>query len=283
MIRLEINADGVPIVIQQDLSPTVYLDHWALRKFSQDPVLSQRFMRALEKREGTLALSWLNLAEFSKVTDHSQGKMAEEFYAGILPRIFFLDSDPFSVIRREDEILSGRTKALIAPHADVGFLSTFAHLKPDSPTAFTVRELFRTVQGDQLQPDFDRLADTVAERIQVLRNKYDQKQEFRSAVARLPSGPMIQRGTRYILRELARGFLVDRGMKVSRNHAIDFMHVVVPLSYCEFVLLDKHWEAQVKLVRSRLSKTALEVPLARVYSEKSDGIERFFGDFESEG
>jgi len=244
MIRREMNAGGVPIAIQQDVAPTVYLDHWALRKFSQDSALAQRFTRTLEGRGGTLALSWLNLAEFSKVTDHDQGKMAEEFYAVNLPRIFFLDSDPFSVIQRVDEMLSGRARVSVAQHADAGFLSTFVHLKSDTPTSFTVREIF-------------------------------------TAVARLPSGPVIQRGTRYVLRELARTFLIDQGVRVSRNHAIDFMHAVVPVSYCEFVLLDKHWETQVELVRSRLSKTALNVPLAQVYSEKSDGIERFFGDLES--
>jgi hypothetical protein len=282
MVRLGINADGVPIVIQQDLPPTVYVDHWALRKFSQDPGLSQRFTRALEKRGGTLVLSWLNLAEFSRVTDRNQGRMAEEFYAANLPRIFFLDSDPFSVIRRENEILSGRARVAIAPHADLGSLSTFVYLDPRAPTGLTLRKLFTTVQGDQLRPGFDKLADTVAERIQVLRNEHDQKREFRSAVARLPSGPAIQHGTRYVLRELARTLLINRGVKVSRNHAIDFMHAVVPVSYCEFVLLDKHWRTQVQLVRSRLSKTTLNVPLGRVYSEKAYGIEKFFCDLESE-
>jgi hypothetical protein len=283
MVRLEMNASGDPIIIQQDRSPTVYLDHWALRKFSQDPALTERFTRTLEGRGGTLVLSWLNLAEFSKVTDHDQGKMAEEFYAANLPRIFFLDSDPFSVIGREDEMLSGCVRVPIAPHADAGFLSAFAHLKSDTLTGFTVRKLFRSVQSDRLQLDFSKLADIVAERIEALRNEHDQKQEFRSAVARLPSGSVIQRGTRYVLRELARTLLIDRGLRVSRNHAIDFMHAVVPLSYCEFVLLDKHWETQVELVRSRLSKTDLNVPLARAYSEKSDGIERFFRDLESTG
>lgn len=276
MVRLEMRADGTPIVIQQDSPPTVYLDHWALRKFSQNPALTQRFTCALEKRGGTLALSWLNLVEFSKVINPDQGRMAEEFYAANLPRVFFLDSDPFSVIRREDEILSGGAIAPVAPHADAEFLSTFAHLKPDTPTGFIVRELFRTVQSDQLQPDFDRLADTVAERIQILRNEHEQKRGFRSAVDRLPSGPVIQRGTRYVLREMVRTLLIDQGVKVSRNHAIDFMHAVVPVSYCEYVLLDKHWMTQVELVRSRLSRTNLNVPLAKVYSEKSNGIERFF-------
>lgn len=281
MVRREMNADGVPIVIQQDLSPTVYLDHWALRKFSQDSVLAKRFTRTLEGRGGTLALSWLNLAEFSKVTDQDQGKMAEEFCAANFPRIFFLDSDPFSVIQREDEILSGRIRVPVPPHADAGFLSAFDQLNSDTLTDFTMRKLFRRVQGNRLHSDFDKLADTVAQRIEALRNEHNQKRELRSAVARLPAGLKIQRGTRYVLRELARTLLLDKGVKVSRNHAIDFMHAVVPLSYCEYVLLDKHWETQVEKVRSRLSKMAFNVLLARAYSEKPERIEKFFSDLES--
>lgn len=279
MVRLEIDANGILVAVQQDMPPTVYLDHWALRKISEDPQLSRRFIRTLERCGGTLALSWVNLAEYSKVTDHRQGWLAEEFYAQNLPRIFFLDSDPFSVIQREDELLSGRVGMPLAPHADTGLLSIFAKLKPNSPALFTVRELFRTVQGDQLQSSFNKLGDSLAQGIQVLRNSYDLKPQIRSSVARLPSGPVIQRGTRYVLRELARTFLINQDMKITRNHAIDFMHAVVPLAYCEFVLLDKHWEAQARLVRSRLGKSALNVPLAQVYSEKS--IERFFSDLES--
>jgi hypothetical protein len=178
-------------------------------------------------------------------------------------------------------MMSGPARVPVAPHADVGFLSAFEQLTSDMPTDFTVRKLFRTVQSDRLHSDFAKLADTVAACIEALRNEHDQRQELRSAVAQLPAGLVIQRGTRYVLRELARTFLIDQGVSVSRNHAIDFMHAVVPVSYCEFVLLDKHWENQVELVRSRLRKTALHLPLARAYSEKSDGIERFFSDLES--
>lgn len=128
---------------------------------------------------------------------------------------------------------------------------------------------------------FDKLADSVAEQIQVLRDEYDEKPEFRAAVSRLPKGPQIQRGTRYILRELIRTLLVDQGVKISRNHAIDFMHAVVPLAYCEFVLLDKHWETQTRLVRFRLKKSGLSVPLAEAYSEGENGIERFLQALEN--
>ena len=175
-------------------------------------------------------------------------------------------------------MLAGHAIAPTAPHADIGLLST---LKLNVSGELTIRDLFSTVQQAQLAPSFHRLADTVAERIEALRDSHDQNRDFQRLVARLPSGRPIQRGTRYVLRELARRFLVDRGVKVSRNNAIDLMHAVVPLSYCEFVMLDKHWEVQAGLVRARLKASKLSFPLARVYSEASNGIERFFQDFES--
>ena len=100
MIRFGIDAYGNPVVTQLDVPPTVYLDHWALRKLSQDQDLSGRFTRAVEKRNGTVVLSWLNVVEFTQVGDGAHGKQAEEFYKANFPRIFFLDSDPFAVIRR---------------------------------------------------------------------------------------------------------------------------------------------------------------------------------------
>ena len=42
-------------------NPTVYLDHWALREWSTTPGLADRFVAALKKRKGTLALSYANL------------------------------------------------------------------------------------------------------------------------------------------------------------------------------------------------------------------------------
>ena len=54
---------------------------------------------------------------------------------------------------------------------------------------------------------------------------------------------------------------------------MDFFHAVVPVAYCDVVLLDKYWETQVERVRSRLAQTEMTVPLAAV-SKKANGLER---------
>ena len=68
MLTLVTTPSGPGLGIQP-VAPMVYLDHWALRKFADDPELGSRFARAIRARGGTLALSWLNLGEFARVSD----------------------------------------------------------------------------------------------------------------------------------------------------------------------------------------------------------------------
>ncbi len=278
MIEFTINQNGILGVIQRDVSPTVYLDHWALRRFSEDSTLATRFTTTLKSRNGTLALSWLNLVEFTKVKIGEQARKAEDLVEANLPQVFFLEVEPFAVIRREDELLEGGP--LAPPHADLEFLDAFTYLKPTSLNPFTARDLFSVVQSSGLAGKFDHLADTFIGRIEALRDKLGIDPEFQSAVRRLPSGPQIQRGTRFILRELVRTLLVDKGTKLTRNQAIDLFHAVVPVAYCDLVLLDKHWETQVDRVRSRFDAPGMVIPIGRVFSGKANGIERFLCELE---
>lgn len=90
-----------------------------------------------------------------------------------------------------------------------------------------------------------------------------------------------QHGTRYILRELVRPMLLDQAAKVTRNHAIDLLHSVVPVAYCEMVLLDKHWQTQVERMRARFVKATMSFPVAQVFSRKTNGIDQFLSLLES--
>ncbi len=100
MIEWVILRNGLALV-QKLVAPSVYLDHWALLTFSGDAELSRRFTSALEARGGTLALSWVNVAEFAKVGSEEDARRAEEFVEANLPRLFFLEANPFVVRQRE--------------------------------------------------------------------------------------------------------------------------------------------------------------------------------------
>jgi hypothetical protein len=279
MINFRINRNGDLQVSQRDTSPTVYLDHWALCEFSESQPLGVRFTTALELGNGTLALSWLNLAEFTKITMKEQAHKTENFIEKILPRVFFLEVEPFTVIRRENDLLGGGQRR--PPHADIELLKAFVRKKPTSVNLLTAHDLFSIVQTSQLARRLDDLADSIVSRIEALRHKLDTSPEFQLAVKRPPSGRQIQRGTRFILRELVRTLLTNKGIRMTRNQAIDLLHAVVPVAYCDFVLLDKHWQTQVDRVRSRLSQTGVLVPIGRVFSGKGNGVDRFLSELES--
>jgi hypothetical protein len=140
-------GDGAVRYSQRLTHPSVYLDHWALLDFSQDEKLGRRLTETIKTRHGTLALSWLNLLEYSKVSEEAQARQAELLFENNLPHLFFLDTQPFRVISREDVFISGSSKA--APHGNEGLLREFSNMTPASPTSvfpFSCHNMFRYSQ-----------------------------------------------------------------------------------------------------------------------------------------
>ena len=273
MIRYTIADSGSLRLEQFELAPTVYLDHWAVRLMSEDSSARRAFVSTLKARSGTLMLSWLNLIEFIQVADSRAHQQAEEFIEQVLPNVFFMEINPFQVISRENQLLAGGTP--FPPHADCNFMKEFACLGSDSLSGFTAAGLFQPMHGSKLDAEFCELADVVIDGIQAQRDEHTGNVNFQRIIRRPPSGPKIQRGTRYVLRELARTFLTDKTIKLTRNNAVDLLHSVVPVSYCDHVLLDAHWEEQVARVSARFTAAKMKVPMAQVYSRKDSGVDHF--------
>jgi hypothetical protein len=278
VITLSINANGDLEAGQQDMPPTVYLDHWALRTFSEDQEWASRLTTALSSREGTLALSWANLAEFVRVTDHRQARLAETLIEANLPHIFLLEANPFTVIEHEDQLLAGGPP--VPPHGDQDFLRALVMLKPRALTLFTAHNLFNVVQRLGSAERTERMADMFVSRLAAMRDEIQADPTFRAALRRPTMTAPIQRGTRFILQELVRALILDKGTKITRNAALDFFHAVVPVAYCNFVLLDGYWETQVDRVRSRFQASHFPIPMATVFSQRREGIERFIRQLE---
>ena len=139
MITVSLTAIGDLQVTQGMTSPAVYLDHWALRLISEDQGFSARFAAGLETHGGTLALSWVNLAEFARVTAPEQIQWAEDLIQASLTRLFLIEVDPFVVISREDELLEGAPRR--PPHADADFLRLLATMSPRTVAPLSARGL----------------------------------------------------------------------------------------------------------------------------------------------
>jgi hypothetical protein len=216
----------------------------------------------LKAHGGTLAFSWLNLAEFGKVSKR-QARAADALLDECSPQIFILNPDFFKVICEEDELLAGGKPR--APHADLHslrFIAEHSLAKRNSLALFPPQDLFGLTPASKIAGNLDAFADLILNRIESLRQNFQNDREFRLAVKRIPKGAPLQCGTRYIARELLGSFLTDKKLRADRNHAIDVCHAVVPVAYCEYVLLDGHWAAQVERARKRINGDGFFFPMA---------------------
>jgi hypothetical protein len=283
MIDLKLTEGGPSRIEQWGAHPLVCLDHWAWRMFSESPTLASRLSGALKSQGGTLALSWLNMVEFAGMSGEiavSQARKAEDLLDAIIPNIFFIEPDFFKVIGQEDKILGGGPST--APHADIGLLDCWAKLSLHSTASLktlTVANVYRLAQASGITANYGSFTTNSINSIEGLRRDYESNAEFRSRVNRIPSGPQVQRGTRYLRNELVRHFLTIKHLKLTPNHVVDLSHAIVGAAYCDYLLLDNHWRTQLEAAQKRVRKGGLTFPIAKCFSV--NGIEAFLQELES--
>jgi hypothetical protein len=262
MIEITIGANGELIAGQRLESPAVYLDHWALRGVSEDATLGGRLTKILQIRGGTLVVSWANIAEFSSLGE-TVARKAEEFLDAQLPRLFFQDFNPFHVIKREDALISGAPP--IPPHANFNLLRLLVGLRPSGVQPITCIGMLTEVSRRRLEST-ERMKATFVERLRSLRAEYLEDKDFKTLVDRSLRRQPARRGTPIVLREVVAGLMRDKESAITPNDAMDFFHTIVPVAYCDFVLLDGRWRDQVDRLRVRLQQAGIDFPLAIVFS-----------------
>lgn len=276
MIEITIDGNGNLTAGQQLASPAVYLDHWALRAVSVDEILGARLTRVLEARGGTLLLSWANIAEFPSL-DEEAARRSESFIEAQLPRLFFLELNPFEVIEREKRLMAGGPP--VPPHADLDLLRLVVGLRPSGVQPITCIGMLAEVSGAQ-QESTERMKAVFVERVGSLRAEYLEDADFRVLVDCPLRGQAAPRGTAIVLREVVGGLLRDKSTPITPNDALDFFHTIVPVAYADFALLDGRWRDQVDRLHVRLKRIGVAFPLATVFSGR-DGVEGLIAALEA--
>lgn len=274
LIRFGTSSDGTLMVGQQLISPSVYLDHWAIRHVSENGELRNRLVTALMKREGTLAISWISLAEFSRVDSESERRSAEALVEEVLPNLFLIESNPFQVANRE--VMATQSVPDIAPQADQDFLRALVSINSKSLKLLTATDIFSILYEAHQSTVFADLADTIVERLEALRAEVPENVALGKGLHATPDKFPLQSKSLALFRELSRRFLIDTKVRITRNHAIDLLHATVPSAYCDYVLLDGHWSDAVERARRRFQEADLKVSIAKVFSGREGGLERFF-------
>lgn len=275
MIKIKYEeATGRKEIKQIPSPPTVYLDNWALNSFTACHIVGARFSNLLNKLGGTLAISIINLLEAVRRSDGRQASSILNFVD--LVDGVFIDFDPSRVIRREKRGRNvGKFTCEDSPWADVQLLEhllyTHDPLKP-----VRVSEVFLQLQREitdgtcVIQEDFER---DLSPRITKARNDpvvfEKAKNRFRNGSkgikARFPH-------TEYLFDRCIDFIVINKKMKMDDKEWRDVFHVIVPVAYCDFVLIDKRWIAFVQ-------STGLKYPeIARVYNQRK--LKQFLKDLE---
>jgi len=256
-----------------DESPSVYLDHWALRAIASRGELAGRLASALERASGTLCISAWNILEFSKVSCVATIREAEALLEACFPRLFFVECDPRVVIERENAFLAGAGS--MSPHADLDILKIIPLLEPRGSEVLGVRGLLDAVRGSGLDQGLTKLGETFKLLIIDLRKEVATDSALQSNARRAPAGPGYQRATRFILRELVRTLALHQTMNLSSNDALDFLHGVVPIAYSDYVLLDRRWASLGRQAVQRLRSAGHETRVAEIFSGEQGQVEMF--------
>ena len=272
MISVQIDARNASMH-QHAPRPVVYLDLWALMDIAEKS--HQRFAEVLVRQGGTLALSVLHLVESAKIGSLQTREGIERLLASVCPHLCFIQPKAGQVIDQEDALLRGRS--FVGPQFDDAFLDVFVlrgrtgrDYRGLNPTGLLSELQKGGPLGEQIGPIVEKLHAAFDEELRSRRERYEGGAIARHRVLRPPKGPPRPFPTRFLFEELLDSLARDR-MKMESNDWMDFWHSVVPVSYCDFVLLDRRWYAKVTEACRRLRRSGLITRAAQVFSPRTMG------------
>ncbi len=268
------------IELQEHFScPTVYLDHWALNDLSLDVTLRNRFVTLMNEKAGTFRISLVNIAELKKQADESQVNSILDMINKITD-CGFINVDTDEVIKKENALITEPSLKSVVhnPSAEVKIIEIYL-MEYNNPDKWHISEIIRSTLNElpakhQTKNNIGFLQD-MQRLLKTIRNdkKYLERASNRFKTLKT-QGPQYQTATREML-QMAIDFVIrNRDMKMSEySEWEDLFHVIVPVSYCDLVLIDKRW-------KTFISQTGFSYPkIAKVFDKTS--LENFFQTIEN--
>ena len=258
-------------------SPTIYLDHWAIRLFSDDQALQDRFVAALKQKRGTLLLSNFSLAEMGGASDPQHLLDTEAFLERCLPHLFLTNFRLDDVQAREEQARDNAVR--FWPTAELTQLKLFGELSLAAGGAFSLKGIAELAYSHR--EGINALMHSNARDLIAALTKARADPDFIRKARHVPLDSRRPRSL-LIMGELIRGFILDAIAAMSENDAIDLTHAAMPLNCCDYVLLDSPWAERVKKMKLRLAKSELAtMPIAKCFSQRGGGIDAFLTDLEN--
>jgi hypothetical protein len=259
---MTIQPNGVAgVSIRQTLSnPLIYLDHWAVRRFSNDDALADRFIAALHAAQGTWLFSHMNLSEFTAMRDIPTARSVEALIQRAFPYFYVLDTVADTPYFREDQ--AGRLSPPEAPDTH-WMLRDLGDRAVISGGTFNAHRFVSDAidHANELMPIFEQMKRDIANHITTIRQAVFANRDRRTLV---PSRHM--RLIDIFKEELLIEPAGQENQRFRGNDAVDFVHALPACQLCDMVLLDTAWCHKVALATRRIREAGIEGKIAACYS-----------------
>lgn len=275
MLKPDIDANGRLIIKQEVTAPTVYLDLFALMNIALNNNWENKFKTAIANKKGTLLFSWIHLLEFSDVTDKKQIKTMELFLDSLLDNLGFIDVVPKVVIEKENQKLQGNHQ--INPPGDERLLAFFGgiNMRGQSLKPLTFDEILTKFNHPAIISMKKNFHLKFNSSIKKLQEKRQKDKKYSAKIKNLPKRMNLRAATRYIDYDILNSFIRENKIH-TQNGWRDFYHTVVPLAYCDYLLLDKEFANKAQQAVNKLTNNNYTAQTAKVFSD----IDKFLIDFE---
>lgn len=266
MIVLEKKSSATDAVIWTE-EPTIYMDNWALNRFSADQALKQQFLAAFQSR-GTLLISVMLAVEVGANASPARPEL-RAFLDAIGPYWVPLTIDAWAVINAQERH-GGKPDACISS-AFIEDPQFSAKLHGGSLSLAAVVDLTRGPDGFALKAATD--ASTARMTADIALHRADFQADPKALDRKWPAIPWDAiRYMRPIYNQFMR--LTVRGrFNFTDNHARDMFHSIASVGCAHMTLLDGHWAELARQVQKQLGFPS---DFVRIYSP--DDLPAFLAD-----
>jgi hypothetical protein len=237
-------------------------------RLSEDTLLRESFINIARQKNCCLMYSMASLMELSQITDPDQLLALKQIMDAV--DFGFIEMDPNKVIALERQHESNKSGVFVGRHpaADHELLNYI--IKRKFLTSPRMSDLFEDLKQeipDRYRSIMEGLATSWTPMLKEARNDTKAlaraKRYNRTQIVSRPGPPY----TEDIFSRLIFFLVANETMSMNRNEWVDILHLVVPVAYLNFVMLDKRW---VHFVRTHLQ--LLPPSIAKVYGPKEVNI-----------
>lgn len=269
--------DGDDVLWRQTFErPAVYLDIFAIRHIAKSLELTQRFAEAIKSSQGTWMFTPITVSEFARFSDGTHSTEADALLRAVLPNIHLAlpeAGDGWGEGNFEDDA-DRPVPAADEPNMDF-FARKFAQTGDAVEALQGVFSMLHEHRG-QMSEVLNEVADRFIQCVETIRTNDTYRT---NAKASRPDG--VRSRVKIISGALMRDWILDVNSTIDKNDALDFSHAVNAVNYCDLVMLDGAWERKVNALRKSIDDSKISMTVARCYSLRLDGMERFLAALES--